>query len=55
MIEVGAGGALQDKPVDFVFIRAGAPVGRKQEAKFTVIANQGEHALVVLRAKARAM
>jgi hypothetical protein len=53
MIEAGAGGALQGKPDDFVFMRAGAPVGRKQEAKFTVVVNQGEPALIVVRAKPR--
>ena len=54
MIDAGAGGALHNKPADFVFMRAGAPVGRKQEAKFTVLAKQGEPALIVIRAKGRA-
>lgn len=55
MIEAGAGGALQGKPPqDFVFVRAGAPVGRKQEAKFTVLAKLGEPALIVIREKLRA-
>jgi hypothetical protein len=53
MIDAGAGGALHNKPADFVFMRGGAPVGRKQEAKFTVLAKQGEPALVVIRAKSR--
>ena len=49
MIDAGAGGVLQDKPSGFVFVRGGAPVGRKQESKFNVSGQASEPPLIVIR------
>ena len=42
---------LKGVPGEYVFVRGGAPVGRKQEARFTVAATEGDAALIVLREK----
>ena len=44
---------LKGVPGEYVFVRGGAPVGRKQEARFTVAATEGDAALIVLRDKKR--
>ena len=38
-------------PSDFVFMRSGAPVGRKQEQRFTISSSTSEPGMIVLRSR----
>jgi hypothetical protein len=43
--------ALVGLPAEYVFVRGGAPVGRKQEPRFTLAAGEGEPGVVVVRSR----
>eukprot|EP01047_Picozoa_sp_COSAG01_P014692 COSAG01_NODE_720_length_14070_cov_9.960633_19_plen_134_part_00 len=49
--EEGEGEALVGLPAEYVFVRGGAPVGRKQEPRFTLAAGEGEPGVVVVRSR----
>ena len=51
MMEITTAVLLAGLPAEYVFVRGGAPVGRKQEPRFTLVTSEGEPGVVVVRGK----